>query len=255
MTTYAELENLTVKSADGLSFAYRDTGGDGRPVVLFQHFRGNLDNWDPALIDLLAANRRVITFDYEGVAGSEGNVADTVAGMALGSLRFLDAVNLEHVDLLGFSIGSFVAQEIALTRPSVVNRVVLASAAPKGAPDMHGWAADVVSAVGQPETSPEEYVRVFFTPSEASASAGHAALGRMYARQEDRDTPTSWDCRVAQYDAVCEWGMPNHALLERVKAITMPVFVANGDSDPMILPRYSYLLAGLLPDALAQDLP
>ncbi len=73
MTTYAELENLTVKIREtALGFAYRDTGGDGRPVVLFQHFRGNLDNWDPALIDDLAANRRVITFDYEGVAGSEG---------------------------------------------------------------------------------------------------------------------------------------------------------------------------------------
>jgi pimeloyl-ACP methyl ester carboxylesterase len=71
----------------------------------------------------------------------------------------------------------------------------------------------------------------------------------MYARKKNRDTPTTWDCRVAQYDAVCEWGMPNHGLLERVGALEMPVFVANGDSDPMILPRYSYLLAGLLPDA------
>ena len=150
MTTYAELENLTVKSGDGLSLAYRDTGGDGRPVVLFQHFRGNLDNWDPALIDDLAAKRRVITFDYEGVGGSEGRIAHTIAETAEGSLRFLDAMNLEQVDLLGFSIGSFVAQEIALTRPSVARKVVLASSAPKGAPDMHGWAADVIGAVGTP---------------------------------------------------------------------------------------------------------
>src|ERR1700692_3514716 len=161
--TYAGLENLTVKSEGGPSFAYRDTGGAGRPLVLLHHFRGNLDSWDPALIDDLAANRRVITFDYEGVAGSEGNIAHTMAETAVSSLRFLDAMNLDRVDLLGFSFGSFVAQEIALTRPSMVNRVVLASAAPKGGPDMHGWAADVIGAVGTPETSPEEYGSVFLS--------------------------------------------------------------------------------------------
>ena len=137
MTTYTELENLTVKSGDGLNFAYRDTGGDGRPVVLFQHFRGNLDNWDPALIDDLAVNKRVITFDYEGVGGSEGRIAHTIAETAEGSLRFLDAMSLEQVDILGFSIGSFVAQEIALTRPSIAKgraRIV----GPKGCP-WHAW--------------------------------------------------------------------------------------------------------------------
>ncbi len=255
MPTYAELPNLSVKSDTGLRFAYRDTGGNGLPVLLLQHFRGNLDSWDPALIDELASGRRVITFDYEGVGGSEGNVAHTMAGTAAGALRFFEAMNLEQVDLLGFSIGSFVAQEIALTRPSVVNRVVLASSAPKGAAHMHGWAADVIGAVGTPQTSPDEYISVFFAPSDASMKAGQAALGRMYARKKDRDTPTSWDCRMAQYDAVCEWGIPNHGLLERVEAIEMPAFVANGDSDPMILPRYSYLLAGLLPDAQLKIYP
>ena len=200
--------------------------------------------------------RRVITFDYEGVGGSEGRVAHTVAEMAEGSLRFLDAMNLEQVDVLGFSIGSFVAQEIALTRPSMTQKVVLASSAPKGAPDMHGWAADVIGAVGKPQTSPEEYVSVFFAPSDASKQAGQQALGRMYARAKRTVTlPTTWDCRVAQYDAVCEWGTPNHGLLERIGAMEMPVFVANGDSDPMILPRYSYLLAGLLPDARLKIYP
>jgi pimeloyl-ACP methyl ester carboxylesterase len=255
MTTYAELQNLSLKTADGVSLAYRDTGGDGRAVILLQHFRGNLDNWDPALIDELATDRRVITYDYQGVGGSEGTVAHTIAQTAAGALRFLEAMNLSQVDLLGFSIGSFVAQEIALTRPSAVNRVVLASSAPKGAPGMHGWAPAVIGAVGTPQTSPEQYISVFFAPSETSTQAGQAASGRMYARKKDRDTPTDWDTRVAQYDAVCEWGVPNHSLLERVRAIDMPVFVANGDSDPMILPRYSFLLAGLLPDARLKIYP
>ena len=255
MTAYAELKNLSVQSEDGLNFAYRDTGGDGRVVVLFQHFRGNLDNWDPALVDDLAVNRRVITFDYEGVGGSEGAVAHTIGETAAGSLRFLDALNLQQIDLLGCSIGSFVAQEIALNRPGVVNRIVLASSAPKGASGMHGWAPDVIGAVGTPQTSPEEYISVFFAPSDTSRKAGQETLGRMYSRQKDRDTPTNWDCRKAQYDAVCEWGIPNHSLLERVGAIEKPTFVANGDSDPMILPRYSYLLAGLLSDAKLKIYP
>jgi pimeloyl-ACP methyl ester carboxylesterase len=255
MTSYSELPNLSVEIEGGLNLAYRDTGGDSRPAVLLQHFRGNLDNWDPALIDDLAANRRVITFDYVGVGGSEGTVAHTITETAAGVLRFLDAMSLEQVDLLGFSIGSFVAQEIAMTRSSAVTRVVLASSAPKGASGMHGWAADVIGAVGTPQTSPEEYVSVFFAPSDSSRRAGQETLGRIYGRQVDRDAPTSWECRVAQYDAVCEWGVPNHSLLERIGALEMPVFVANGDSDPMILPRYSHLLAGLVPDARLKIYP
>jgi pimeloyl-ACP methyl ester carboxylesterase len=153
------------------------------------------------------------------------------------------------VDLLGFSIGSFVAQEIALIRPDLLRRVVLASSAPQGAAGMHGWAPAVIGAVGKPETSPEEYVSVFFAPTDTSRGAGMEAAGRIFGRTADRDEPTTWQTRQAQYDAVCAWGIPNHSLLQRVAAIDLPVFVANGDSDPMILPRYSHLLAGLLPNA------
>jgi len=115
---------------------------------------------------------------------------------------------------------------------------------------MHGWAADVIAAVGKPETPGEDYMSVFFTESAASRAAGQAILGRVFgARTADRDATTDWQTRLAQYDAVCTWGQPNHALLERLSAIDKPVFVAAGDSDPMILPRYSYLLAGLIPAA------
>jgi pimeloyl-ACP methyl ester carboxylesterase len=249
MTQYAELPNLRVKTEWGLNYSYRDTGGDGIPLVLLQHFRGNLDNWDPALVDALGSSRRVVAFDNVGVAGSDGKAASTIAEMAAGALGFLDALKLQTVDLLGFSIGSFVAQEIVLARPSVVNKVVLASSAPKGAPGMHGWAPEVIGAVGVPEPGPEAYLGVFFTHSDASRSAGNEVLARIYSRIQDRDGPTSWACRIAQYDAVCEWGIPNRSLLERLEAIKMPVLVAAGDSDPMILPRYSYLLAGLVPNA------
>jgi pimeloyl-ACP methyl ester carboxylesterase len=102
MTNYAELPNLRVTSRSGVSYAYRDTGGDGVPLVVLQHFRGTLDNWDPALIDDLASVRRVVAFDNVGVAGSDGISPHTIAGMAAGALDFLDAMDLRKVDLLGF---------------------------------------------------------------------------------------------------------------------------------------------------------
>jgi pimeloyl-ACP methyl ester carboxylesterase len=115
---------------------------------------------------------------------------------------------------------------------------------------MHGWAPEVIAAVGQPETTAEGYLSVFFAPTDTSLEAGRQAAGRIFGgRTTGRDEPTTWQTRQAQYDAVCAWGIPNHALLQRVAVIELPVFVANGDSDPMILPRYSYLLAGLLPNA------
>ena len=256
MTSYSSLPNKLVSAARGTDFAYRDAGqGDEVPLILLQHFRGNLDGWDPALVDDLAAARRVITFDNAGVGGSTGTTPPEIRPMAHDAIEFIAAMGFTKADILGFSIGSFVAQEIALRRPALVRRLVLASSAPKGAPGMHGWAPDVIGAVGTPQTSPAEYLSVFFAASAASQQAGKEALGRMYARTADRDQATSWATREAQYDAVCAWGIPCHAALERVSAIEMPVFVANGDNDPMILPRYSYLLAGLIPQARLKIYP
>ena len=252
------LPNLHVSAANSIDYAYRDTSTGnayGVPLVLLQRFRGNLDNWDPALIDALASNRRVLTFDNAGVGGSTGSTPDTIEQMARDAIAFIDALDLTHVDLLGFSIGSFIAQQIALMRPSLVRRLILASAAPQGAAGMHGWAPEVIGAVGNPQTKPEQYLEVFFTQSEASTQAGRENLKRMSARTHDRDAVTSWATRQAQYDAVCAWGIPDHGLLQRLSCLEMPVFVANGDSDPMILPHYSYLLAGLIPQARVKIYP
>jgi pimeloyl-ACP methyl ester carboxylesterase len=248
----------TIPAANGIDYAYRDTGpgtSGGVPLVLFQHFRGNLDSWDPALIDALAPARRVITFDNAGVGGSTGTTPNTVEQMARDAVAFIAAMEFGQVDLLGFSIGSFVAQQVALTRPAIVRRLVLASAAPQGAAGMHGWAPEVIGAIGTPQTRPEEYLGVFFARSSSSQQAGQQAMQRMYARTEGRDTATTWATREAQYDAVCTWGIPDHALLQRLSGLEMPVFVANGDSDPMILPHYSYLLAGLIPQARVKIYP
>jgi pimeloyl-ACP methyl ester carboxylesterase len=247
---YADASNRRITAYNAIDYAYRELGASEVPLVLLQHFRGNLDNWDPALIDALAADRRVVTFDNVGVAATSGTTPNTVEAMAHGAIAFIEAMSFERVDLLGFSIGSFVAQEIALIRPDLLRRVVLASSAPQGAAGMHGWAPEVIGAVGARETTPEGYISVFFAPSNTSREAGRQAAGRIFGgRTTDRDEPTTWQTRQAQYDAVCAWGIPNHSLLQRVTAIELPVFLANGDRDPMILPRYSYLLAGLLPDA------
>ena len=257
VATYIDSDTEVLSASDGVEYAYRVTGtSDAPPLVTLQHFRGNLDSWDPALIDALAAGRRVITFDNRGVAATSGRTPSTMAQMALDAIDFIDALDIGEVDLLGFSIGSFVAQEIALIRPASVRKVVLASSAPKGASGMHGWAPAVIGAVGKPETSGEEYLSVFFAGSDPSRAAGQEVLGRIFgARTTDRDADVSWQTRLAQYDAVCRWGEPSHSLLERVSAIDKPVFVANGDSDPMILPRYSYLLAGLIPGARLKIYP
>ena len=249
---------MRVSATNGVDQAYRDTEPGNTPgvsLVLLHRFRGNLDNWDPALIDALASNRRVLTFDNAGVGGSTGSTPDTIGQMAHDAIAFIDALDLAPVDLLGFSIGSFVAQQIALTRPALVRRLVLASSAPQGAAGMHGWAPEVIGAVGNPQTKPEQYLDVFFTQSAASRQAGQENLKRMSARTLDRDEVTSWATRQAQYDAVCTWGIPNHGLLQRLSCLKMPVFVANGDSDPMILPHYSHLLAGLIPQARVKIYP
>ena len=238
------------RPSNGIEYAYRDLGDGEVPLVLLQHFRGNLDNWDPRSS---TRSPRIDAWSRSTTSAS----APRPARRRTPSRRWPTTPSpssrrwtFSEVDLLGFSIGSFVAQEIALIRPDLLRRVVLASAAPQGAAGMHGWAPEVIGAVGAPETTPQGYLDVFFAPTDTSREAGQASRrAHLRRRTTDRDEPTTWQTRQAQYDAVCAWGIPNHSLLQRVAAIDLPVFVANGDSDPMILPRYSYLLAGLLPDA------
>ena len=253
--SYGTALNKAIHADNGIDYAYREIGTGAVPLVLLQHFRGNLENWDPQLVDALASQRRVVAFDNVGVGATTGTTPNTIEQMARDAIAFIAALDTPRVDILGFSIGSFVAQEIALIRPDVVRRLVLASSAPRGGAGMHGWAREVINAVGQPQPDPAGYLEVFFTSSPASRQAGQEILGRIYARTTDIDEPTTWATRQAQYDAVCEWGIPNHAALQRVSAIGHPVFIANGDSDPMIPPHFSYLLAGLIPQALVKIYP
>jgi pimeloyl-ACP methyl ester carboxylesterase len=235
-------------TAGGVDFAYRRLGRAADvPLVMLQHFRGNLDNWDPALLDALANSREVIVVDYPGVGASTGEPDPTIAATARQMLGFIGALGLDRVDLLGFSIGGFVAQEIALVRPTLVRRLVLAATGPKGAPGMHGWRDDIATAA-RGESKPENLLYIMFAPSPTSQAKGVEFLGRFVQRRDGRDLPTSDAVRDAQYDAIVEWGIPDHGALQRLTGIDSPTLI-QGDADRMIPPKVSHLMAGLIPNA------
>jgi len=250
--TAATAPNQSVESAAHLKFAYRRLGPAGMtpPLVLLQHFRGNLDNWDPLLLDTLAAERDVIIFDNAGIGLSEGTTPPTVTEMARDAIAFLDAMGLSEADLLGYSIGGMIAQEVALLRPQQVRRLVLAATGPRGGGHlMHGWIFDIRRLANASDNGPEEYLRLFFSATESSREQGRAYFARLAARTQDHDLPVSTAAQAAQYDAVVEWGIPEPCKLERLAGIRQPVLVANGDNDTMIPVENSQILGRHLPNA------
>ena len=236
--------------AGGVRYAYRRFGmATGVPLVLLQHYRGNLDNWDPMLLDGLAGQREVIPVDYPGVGASTGEPDHTVADTAKHMIAFIDALGLTQIDLLGYSIGGFVAQDIALARTLMIRRLVLAGTGPRGGPGMHGWRQDIADHARNPEISGAGLLYVFFAHTDTSQAKGKEYLGRFLARSEDRDLQTDLAVRDAQYDAVEEWGIPDHAALQRLTGIQCPTLILQGDDDLMIPTKASHLMAGLIPDA------
>jgi pimeloyl-ACP methyl ester carboxylesterase len=250
-------ENLSLEVGD-VAFAYRRFGNertDALPLVMLQHFRGNLDNWDPALVDRLAQDREVILLDNRGVGGSTGVVPEDVTTMARDALAFIDALGLKEVDLLGFSLGGHVGQELVLLRPRLVRRVVLAGTAPQGGPDLHRWSEDVYALATPDQPTAEHLLGLFFTGSEESRAKGMESIGRLYQREVDRDEPTDLATRDAQLAAITAWGIPDESKLNRLAGITQPTLVANGDNDTMMHTHNSHLLAEHLPNAQLQIYP
>lgn len=256
-TTAVDASTQTVEASNGVAYAYRrfGTSSDGVPVVFLQHFRGNLDNWDPALVDGIASEREVILVDNVGIGASTGRVPSTVAEMARDALAFTDALGLRSFDLFGFSLGGFVAQELALLRPWAVRNLVLAGTGPKGAPAMHGWREDIERESRHDVPTPANLLYIFFAHSDSSRALGVEFLQRISARTEGRDAPTTPAVRDAQYDAVLEWGIPSIAALERLTAIRQPTLVLQGDDDLMIRTPGSHTLAGLIPNARLHIFP
>ncbi|MFJ2647998.1 alpha/beta fold hydrolase [Streptomyces sp. NPDC087420] len=243
-------KNQFVDAPNGVRFAYRRFGREsGTPVLFLQHFRGDIDNWDPAVVDAIAAEREVILLDNRGVGLSSGTVPATVTEMARDVIAFTDALGLETVDLLGFSLGGFVAQEVALIRPPLVRRLVLTGTGPRGGVDMHGWRKDIADHARNPDLGGEDLLYIFFAHTDSSQAKGMEYLGRFLARTEERDIFTTLAARDAQYDAIVEWGVPDHAALSRLRAITQPTLITQGDNDLMIPTPNSHLMAGLIPGA------
>jgi pimeloyl-ACP methyl ester carboxylesterase len=263
MSTTATHENaLTARNrsveVDGATLVYRRFGNaesEAPPLLCLQHFRGNLDTWDPALVDRIAREREVILLDNRGVGASTGAVPDNVEDMARDVLRFVDQLGLRQIDLLGFSLGGYVAQALALVRVRLIRRLVLAGTAPQGAPKIHRWSDDVYALAAQDVLDPKRFIRLFFSGSQQSRAKGAAFIGRISARKVDRDEPTDLATRDAQLEAIARWGIPDPSKLARLAAITVPALVANGDNDPMMITENSYLLAHNLPNAQLRIYP
>ncbi|NYE59484.1 pimeloyl-ACP methyl ester carboxylesterase [Duganella sp. 1224] len=234
-------------TVNGIATAYRQVGERGAepPLVLMQHFTGTMDNWDPLVIDGLARQRQVIVFDNAGVGASHGVTPSNVPEMAQHAVALIEALGLGQVDLLGFSLGSFLAQEIAANQPQTVRRVVLAGGCPSGQ-----GSADfrkVISEIGG-KTPAEILLHLFFTPSANSQRRGKAFLERLTFRDEAGPNPPS-QVFTAQYLAIetwCERRDPGFSLLKRIK---QPVLVVQGSHDTMFPTEQSVRLFQHLPHA------
>jgi pimeloyl-ACP methyl ester carboxylesterase len=251
-------KNLTIDAADGVRYAYRRFGNTetaSPPLVCLQHFRGNLDNWDPSLVDELAVEREVILLDNAGVGLSTGAVPNTVSQMARDAIAFLDALEVGQVDLLGYSLGGMVAQELALFRPRTVRHMVLAGTGPRGGKQMHGWILDIEETAHRLEVGLDDVLHIFFDVTETSRTLGRDYVNRIFSRSADRDAPTGADVVRAQYDAIVEWGIPDASQLARLAGIRQPVLVTNGDNDRMIPTINSQLLVDHLPNARLRIFP
>jgi pimeloyl-ACP methyl ester carboxylesterase len=237
----------------GIRFAYRrfgDAYGGRVPLVFFQHFRGNMDTFDPAITDAFAADREVVLFDNAGVGQSSGQARDTIEGLAADAGSFLDALGLDRIDLLGHSMGGEWAQLVALGRPSLVRRLVLVGTGPRGGEGMSAQRPSTAELFAREyERQDEMWLPIFFSPSRHSQDAGRRYLTRIRARPQDRDTPVSAETARAHRVAAGGWGQPARDGYAYLEKITQPVLVVNGSTDIVIATGNSFTLQQHLPNA------
>lgn len=247
MTTwkYAPTKRINV---GGVEYAYRELGeGSGVPVVFLHHFTAVLDDWDPRVIDGIAAHRRVIAFDNRGVGGTGSSVPGTVEQMGTDAIAFIGAMGLDKVDLFGFSLGGGVAQMIALQRPELVRRMVLAGTGPRGGGGIDKMATIVGAAylkAALTRSDPRNFLFFPRTPGGKRAAADY--LNRLQERTQDRDQGISLQARLAQLKAIRHAGKSRP---DDLSVITQPVLVANGDHDLMVDSSHSADMARRLPNA------
>lgn len=244
--------------ANGERYAYRRFGhGAAAPLLCLQHFTGTLDNWDPAVTDALAAGREVILFDNAGIGGSSGTVPETIAGMAAHASAFLDGLGLSGCDVLGYSLGGMIAQQIVLDRPSIFRRMILVGTAPRGGEDiMHLEKPILARYLSDPSLKGYSVLqKIFFAPTASSQAAGADFIERLAQRREDRDAVSGPAVARAQIAAFREWEQFTGERFATLKRITQPTLVVNGVHDEMIPVRNSYWLSENLPNAVLMTYP
>ena len=244
----------------GERYAYRRFGkasADTAPLLLLQHFTGNLDNWDPAVTDPLATDRELILFDNAGIGQSSGTVPKTVAGMAQHAFAFLDALNLDTCDVVGYSLGGMVAQQMALEKPSVFRRMILVGTAPRGGEDiMHLEKPSLQKFLGDPTLRGYEVLqKIFFAPTPSSQAAGKQFIDRLALRKDDRDKPSGPEVAGAQTAAFRDWEQYKGERFSDLENIKQPTLVINGVFDEMIPVQNSYWLSAHLPNAVLMTYP
>ena len=243
-----------VQLGESQRYAYRRFGGDSAlPLLFLQHFTGTLDNWDPAVTDPLACDREVILFDNAGVGRSSGAVPLTVAGMAKHVLAFLDAVGVTRCDVLGFSLGGMIAQQLARDRPSIVRRMILVGTAPRGGEDIcHPEKPSLARYFGD-RSLQGRYARLpglFFAPSKSSQEAAIAFVARLEHRTEDPDLPSGPQVAQAQIAAFRDWERYVGERFADLRVIGQPTLVVHGIFDEMIPVTNAYWLSQQLPNAV-----
>ena len=246
-TPHRDAQTRTV-DVDGTPFAYRDLGPrTGTPVIFLNHLAAVLDNWDPGVVDGMAAKRRVITFDNRGVGASGGKTPSSITAMAKDAVAFIKALGFDQVDLLGFSMGGFVAQVIADQEPQLVRRMILAGTGPAGGRGIDQVTkltiADIVRGA---LTFRDAKYYLFFTRTSHGRSQARAFLARLKERTDYRDKAISVPSFRAHLKAIHAWGLEEPSDLS---GIHHPVLVANGDDDRMVPTSNSTDLARRLPNA------
>jgi len=237
--------------ANGIRFAYRRFGKSGGvPLVFNQHFTGTMDYWDPAVTDGFAKDREVVLFNNAGVSSSSGQVPTSIEGMAANAVAFIGALGLSKVDVLGFSIGGFVAQQIAGQAPSLVRKLVLVGTGPRGGEGMANLTPEAQQIFGASYGEPDHlWLAVHFTRSEASQAAGRGFLKRFRLRKENRDPEVNEQVAPAQLEALGKWGIRFKGSYDYLNSIGQPTLVVNGGNDVIIYSVNSFILQQHLPNA------
>ena len=239
-------------------YAYRRFGKKSKyPLLFLQHFTGTLDNWDPAVTDPLAADHDIILFDNAGVGGSTGKVATTMTGMAEHAVAFLDTLGIETCDVLGFSLGGVIAQQMTLDNSKVFRKMILVGTAPRGGEDiMHIEKPSLAKPLNDTTLKGYEVLqKIFFAPTETSQAAGKEFIGRLKQRRQDRDPISGPEVAQAQMAAFREWEKYSGNRFADLKRIHQPALVVNGIHDEMIPVSNSYWLSENLPNAVLLTYP